>query len=279
MPWGAILAFLVWAASGAIHTVAALYVIKPFFPRDNKEGLFGGLPISNNGLFLLGSMDMIGGLGLIAHAAAVFLDPGSTRHAPRRPPRIVESPVFCALCDNRWKPPRAHHCRSCKECIFRMDHHCPWINNCVAFRNQKPFILFLIYIGIGLLLNLFILSAGLFYWMTTPDTKFRSTTAGILSTDFSLTVFFLNISLGFLFEQYEALQSNSTLVESYQLTRGRQNGFFRNFKDSFGENAWLWLVPVPAKIHMEWAERVFPLGTSQSFGTRQRHRERATSKI
>lgn len=34
-----------------------------------------------------------------------------------------------------WKPPRAHHCKTCKKCIFRMDHHCEWVNNCVGSHN------------------------------------------------------------------------------------------------------------------------------------------------
>lgn len=29
-----------------------------------------------------------------------------------------------------------------------MDHHCPWINNCVGERNQKYFIQFLVYVGV-----------------------------------------------------------------------------------------------------------------------------------
>jgi hypothetical protein len=44
-----------------------------------------------------------------------------------------------------YKPDRVHHCQVCGQCVLRMDHHCPWIANCVGFRNYKFFLLVLIY--------------------------------------------------------------------------------------------------------------------------------------
>jgi hypothetical protein len=50
----------------------------------------------------------------------------------------------CKWCA-KYKPDRCHHCRVCRMCILKMDHHCPWIYNCVGFGNHKYFFLLLLY--------------------------------------------------------------------------------------------------------------------------------------
>lgn len=40
----------------------------------------------------------------------------------------------CKKC-NSVKPPGSHHCSICLHCVARMDHHCPWVNNCVGYYN------------------------------------------------------------------------------------------------------------------------------------------------
>eukprot|EP00729_Bicosta_minor_P015138 gene15138-31584_t len=42
----------------------------------------------------------------------------------------------CKKCET-VKPLRAHHCSVCKGCVLKMDHHCPWLNNCVGHENHR----------------------------------------------------------------------------------------------------------------------------------------------
>lgn len=73
---------------------------------------------------------------------AVTVKPG---YAPSR----IENAV--AVCKNciQGKPPRTHHCSVCRKCVLKMDHHCPWLNNCVGHYNHRFFYLFCLYMTLG----------------------------------------------------------------------------------------------------------------------------------
>lgn len=54
----------------------------------------------------------------------------------------------CFKCQGTpYKPPRTHHCKICKSCVAKMDHHCPWIHNCVGQHNYHYFFLFLMFLA------------------------------------------------------------------------------------------------------------------------------------
>uniref|UniRef100_A0A6I8PKR1 Palmitoyltransferase n=2 Tax=Ornithorhynchus anatinus TaxID=9258 RepID=A0A6I8PKR1_ORNAN len=64
---------------------------------------------------------------------------------------------WCTQC-RLVRPARAGHCRLCRVCVRRMDHHCVWINNCVGESNHQAFLLalsfFLLTSGYGIALTL-----------------------------------------------------------------------------------------------------------------------------
>lgn len=69
---------------------------------------------------------------------------------------------FCGTCEG-YKAPRAHHCRKCGCCVMKMDHHCPWINNCVGHKNHGAFTLFLFWAVAGSAQATVVLSLSIYH--------------------------------------------------------------------------------------------------------------------
>jgi len=106
------------------------------------------------------------GIGLVAFVRAVFTHPGripdswivgaeDTEKGAFVPPQLaameVKSDGSRRICrksqPNVYKPDRAHYCKVLSGCVLKMDHFCPWLNNCIGFFNYKFFYLFIFYMA------------------------------------------------------------------------------------------------------------------------------------
>lgn len=155
---------------------------------------------------------------------------------------------YCEKC-HHVKPDRAHHCSVCGCCILKMDHHCPWVNNCVSFTNYKFFILFL---GYSLLYCMFIGATTLQYFI-----KFWTNELSGLGRFHILFLFFVAvmfaISLVSLFGYHCYLVGvNRSTLESFRTPIFRsgpdKDGFslgrHANFIEIFGDDKRKWFLPL-----------------------------------
>ncbi|EGN98748.1 hypothetical protein SERLA73DRAFT_181375 [Serpula lacrymans var. lacrymans S7.3] len=56
--------------------------------------------------------------------------------------------TMCKKC-GQTRPERSHHCRICKRCVLKYDHHCPGVNQCVGLHNERHFVMFMAYLVIS----------------------------------------------------------------------------------------------------------------------------------
>jgi len=116
--------------------------------------------------------------------------------------------TLCQKCE-AYRPPRAHHCRICNRCIQKMDHHCPWIGNCVGQDNQRSFIQFLFYL-LSTCVVAFLMSIKKLIW-----NDFGTDTA-LMGWYASLTVQSVVFSMfagAILYEQVQSVMRDETAIE------------------------------------------------------------------
>jgi len=74
----------------------------------------------------------------------------STRHIVVPSKKIGENWHYCASCE-AVAPPRSWHCNVCNTCILKREHHCMFAGYCVGHYNHRYFLLFLVWLWIGVL--------------------------------------------------------------------------------------------------------------------------------
>ncbi|XP_067103854.1 palmitoyltransferase ZDHHC15B [Osmerus mordax] len=156
---------------------------------------------------------------------------------------------FCDHCQV-LKPDRCHHCSICETCVLKMDHHCPWVNNCVGFSNYKFFLLFLSY---SMLYCIFIGATVFQYFIKfwVGDLPNGRTKFHVLFLMFVALMFFVSLMFLFGYHCWLVAKNRSTL-EAFSapvfVTGPDRNGFNvglkRNLEQVFGEDKRLWFIPV-----------------------------------
>lgn len=56
----------------------------------------------------------------------------------------VSSEEKCSKCSVKRDPFQSGHCPICGSCVYRRDHHCFWVDNCIGYLNHKAFVLYLV---------------------------------------------------------------------------------------------------------------------------------------
>ncbi|KAI9290604.1 zf-DHHC-domain-containing protein [Neoconidiobolus thromboides FSU 785] len=164
---------------------------------------------------------------------------------------------FCRKC-NFDKPDRTHHCSICGECILKMDHHCPWINSCVGYHNQKYFLLFIFYANLFCLFIALCLIPGVIHifsdHLPVSINEIQLVFMLLISGLFAILLLFF---VGF---HIYLLVNNRTTIENLERTVYKVDeedeptaskylnvfnvGKWRNFTEVFGDNIILWFLPI-----------------------------------
>lgn len=153
----------------------------------------------------------------------------------------------CKKC-GKIKPDRSHHCSRCNRCILKMDHHCPFLANCIGFSNYKFFILFLFY---TVVFGFITIAAGGYHIYANvgegSNHNYKHLDYYIIAaTAFALVALLLFIP--FLWMHIRLIFRNLTTIEHLEKRTRYANPFglrfSGNFVEVFGNNPLLWFLPV-----------------------------------
>ncbi|KAH8952049.1 hypothetical protein BDL97_09G063900 [Sphagnum fallax] len=246
---------------GFVYHTVVVWVIQPWLSLSTASGLANAM--------LLTALCI---MALVSYALAVIQDPG--RVPSSYLPDLEDSAItlheggdlrYCQKCGH-YKPPRAHHCRVCRRCVLRMDHHCVWINNCVGHNNYKVFFLFVLYLVAASLQSLVLLGSHAIQELggdlpgvnSPPVGASSATSAFTVKVICTIVVLGALVTVGLLLAWHVyLLLHNKTTIEYHEGVRARwlaekagqhyrhpyDVGVFTNLSMALGHNVACWLCP------------------------------------
>ena len=234
-------------------------------------------------------------LGMIAFVRAVFTDPGRIPDSwivgaedteagsfiPQLHTLEVKHDGTRRICrkskPNVYKPDRAHFCKMLSRCVLKMDHFCPWLNNCIGFYNHKYFVLFIVYMAAECIFIL-VVTTPVFMMIIN---NMEEVTLDLHDAEFHISLTYMMVCLLALglcafsgFHLY-LLAGNYTTIEflekrGCQPPPGHVNrydlGTWRNVCAVLGDNPLVW--PLPVRWTCRGDGLSFPLNPAVTGGDR-----------
>uniref|UniRef100_A0A8D1ERZ8 Palmitoyltransferase n=1 Tax=Sus scrofa TaxID=9823 RepID=A0A8D1ERZ8_PIG len=200
---------------------------------------------------------------------------------------VYKCPKCCSI-----KPDRAHHCSVCKRCIRKMDHHCPWVNNCVGENNQKYFVLFTMYIALISLHALIMVGFHFLHCFEEDWTKCSSFSPPttvilliLLCFEGLLFLIFTSVMFG---TQVHSICTDETGIERLQRKHQprERTGSWESVKETFGGDFSLnWCNPFSGPCHpkplsdRDWVRQADSLSDTENTETTEERKDEDSTEV
>ena len=190
---------------------------------------------------------------------------------------------FCETC-KIYKPDRCHHCKYCNKCMLKLDHHCFWFDNCITFNNYKYFYCSVFY---GMFMGFFFIYIFFPFFKNIINfnieiNNFSNKIIQILFLIIYFITFLLTIFVTALFIYHTILVLNNYTTFEFEMTNKEiiknsknkidyfkydkninistytklyskyDTGLYNNWISVFGENIFLWFLPIKSNIEDEF---------------------------
>jgi len=185
---------------------------------------------------------------LVCYLRCIFSDPGFIKNLKHQ-----KNWKWCETC-KQTKPPRAYHCSNCRRCVFKMDHHCHYMNNCIGAKNLKFHLQFTGYMGLGSLYSLsFLTFVFASKWKGQKELSRLNLGLGVLGILFSLVGFLLSTSVSI--DIWTRVITNMTYIEKLKKLVGKQLSFGETITRVFGTSSCF--LPSTPDLKINYFEETF----------------------